>query len=136
MGTPLTILDDGRATTVEADVEAGRVLLDDAAVAAAMGWQRKPEGMCREGVCVPLRDPAVLAGDRLDLAPLAATLGRPLALDVAESVAWLGAAAAERAEPLAGMRAPDFSLPDLDGRMHTLSAQRGKKVLLVAYASW
>jgi peroxiredoxin len=27
-------------------------------------------------------------------------------------------------------------LPDLSGRMHALSDFRGKKVLLVAYASW
>src|SRR5439155_1238873 len=29
-----------------------------------------------------------------------------------------------------------FTLADLDGRLHTLSNHRGKKVLLVAYASW
>ena len=35
-----------------------------------------------------------------------------------------------------GTSAPDFSLPDLAGRLHTLSDYRGKKVLLIAYASW
>ena len=35
-----------------------------------------------------------------------------------------------------GETAPDFSLPDLHGRMHTLSAHRGKKALLIVYASW
>ena len=30
----------------------------------------------------------------------------------------------------------DFTLPDLAGRPHRLSDHRGKKVLLVAYASW
>jgi peroxiredoxin len=32
--------------------------------------------------------------------------------------------------------APDFTLPDLDGRMHSLSDYRGKKVFLLAWASW
>ena len=32
--------------------------------------------------------------------------------------------------------APDFTLPDLAGHMHSLSDYRGKKVLLIAYASW
>lgn len=62
--------------------------------------------------------------------------GRPVALDMDERVAYLGVAAAERAAALASLEAPDFTLPDLDGRLHTLSAHRGKKVLLVAYASW
>ena len=30
----------------------------------------------------------------------------------------------------------DLSLPDLDGRLHSLAEHRGTKVLLVAYASW
>jgi peroxiredoxin len=41
-----------------------------------------------------------------------------------------------RAERLLSLEAPDFTLPDLDGRPHTLSSHRGKKVFLVAYASW
>jgi hypothetical protein len=61
---------------------------------------------------------------------------RPLAVDREEAVAYLGVSAAERAAALAALEAPDFTLPDLDGRRHTLSEHRGKKVLLVAYASW
>ena len=72
----------------------------------------------------------------VDLAAFAAALDRPLALDVAEGVAALGTAAADRAASLASLEAPDFSLPDLAGRRHTLSEHRGKKVLLIAYASW
>ena len=61
---------------------------------------------------------------------------RPLALDVDERAAYLGASAAERGAQLATLQAPDFTLPDLSGRLHSLSDYRGKKVLLVAYASW
>jgi cytochrome oxidase Cu insertion factor (SCO1/SenC/PrrC family) len=57
-------------------------------------------------------------------------------LDVGERAACLGAAASERARRLASLEAPDFTLPDVDGRPHTLSGFRGKKVLLVAWASW
>jgi peroxiredoxin len=35
-----------------------------------------------------------------------------------------------------GQRAPDFSLPDLDGAVHTLSAQAGAPVVLVYFATW
>jgi hypothetical protein len=44
--------------------------------------------------------------------------------------------ARERSQALAAQQAPDFSLPDLDGRLHTLREHRGKKILLVAWASW
>jgi len=62
--------------------------------------------------------------------------GRPVAVDRGAGAAYLGVAAAERARQLASLEAPDFTLPDLDGRLHTLSSLRGRKVFLVAYASW
>ena len=67
---------------------------------------------------------------------LAAAGDRPLAVDREEGVAYLGVAAPVRAARLASLEAPDFTLPDLDGRVHSLSEHRGRKVLLVAYASW
>lgn len=62
--------------------------------------------------------------------------GRPVALDEAERAAYLGVSAAERGRRLASLEAPDFTLPDLDGRQHSLSDYRGKKVFLAAYGSW
>jgi len=35
-----------------------------------------------------------------------------------------------------GDSAPDFSLPDLDGRTHRLSERRGHPVVLFLWASW
>ena len=32
-----------------------------------------------------------------------------------------------------GTKAPDFTLPDQNGNMHTLSAYRGQKVILYFY---
>ena len=62
--------------------------------------------------------------------------GRPVALDEAEQEAYLGVSAEERGRRLASLEAPDFTLPDFEGRMHTLSEHRGRKVLLVTWASW
>ena len=62
--------------------------------------------------------------------------GRPVALDDAERVAYLGVSAEERGRQLASLEAPDFTLPDLDGRLHSLRDHRGAKVFLVAYGSW
>ncbi len=72
----------------------------------------------------------------LERAQQAEAAGRPVAVDREERAAYLGIPAAQRAAALASLQAPDFTLPDLSGRPHSLSAQRGKKVLLVAYASW
>ena len=74
--------------------------------------------------------------DGIDLEELARVLGRPLALDTEERTAALGVPATDRSASLVTLEAPDFTLPDLHGRMHSLSDHRGKKVLLIAYASW
>jgi len=66
----------------------------------------------------------------------AGAAGRPVAADLEERAAYVGVAAGERARQLASLQAPDFTLPGVDGRLHALSAHRGRKIFLVAYASW
>jgi hypothetical protein len=135
--TSFELIEGGSSHTLDATVEGERVWIAPEALARATGWALKPEGLCRESVCVPVRDRAGLAGAAgVDLAAFAAALGLPLALDLEERAAALGTTAAERSAALASLEAPDFSLPDLAGRMHTLSEHRGKKALLIAYASW
>jgi hypothetical protein len=134
---PFTIIDEQRPFEVWAEVDAGRVWLSPESLEAALGWRVEPRGLCRGDVCVPVSDAGrVLAEAGVELAPLAALLDRPLALDPEEGVAALAAPAAERATRLARLEAPDFALPDLEGRDHRLSDHRGRKVLLIAYASW
>jgi hypothetical protein len=135
--TSFELVEGGSFHALDARVDGERVWIAPAALERATGWALKPEGLCRESVCVPVRDRAALAGAAgVDLAAFAAALGLPLALDLEERTAALGTPAAERSAALASLEAPDFSLPDLAGRMHTLSEQRGKKALLIAYASW
>jgi hypothetical protein len=107
-------------------------------VADALGWELKPEGLCRGEVCRPVRDRARLEPEpgSLDLAEVAAALGRPLVVDLDAGAGFLGEAAATRAADLRTRVAPDFDLPDLDGVRHRLSDERGKKVFLVFWASW
>lgn len=134
---PFELIDGGAFHALEASLDGERVRIAPEALAGATGWRLKPEGLCREAVCVPVRERAALVGaGGVDLAAFAEALGRPLALDVAERTAALGTAAADRAAALASLEAPAFSLPDLAGRRHTLSEHRGKKALLIAYASW
>jgi hypothetical protein len=135
--TAFELIEGGAFHALEATLEAGCVRIAPEALERATGWALKPEGLCRGDVCVPVRERTGLTGaGGVDLAAFAAALGRPLALDLAERSAALGAAAEARGAALASLEAPDFSLPDLAGRRHSLSEHRGKKALLIAYASW
>ena len=95
------------------------------------GWRLKAEGLCREDRCVQFtaRD----AG-RIPLADVATALSAPLVHDERHALWALGAESGGHA--LTTATAPDFELPDVDGRPFRLSSLRGKKVLLVAWASW
>jgi hypothetical protein len=122
-----------------ARVEGERLWLSPEDLESAAGWTLKPEGLCRGGVCVPIppgREAELLRDGRVDVAALWRHLGQPLARS-ADGSAWaLGTAAADRAAALRSLQAPDFALPDRDGHLHSLAEHRGKKVLLVSWASW
>jgi hypothetical protein len=132
-----TLIDDGRPLEVAAICRDGTIRLSPERLRSAFGWELKSEGLCHGKTCFPVADlTSLVNGDGVDLARCADIVDRPLAIDVAERVAYLGVSAADRAARLASGEAPDFTLPDLDGRLHSLSDYRGRKVLLVAHASW
>ena len=99
------------------------------------GWTLKPEGMCRADVCMPLPESA-LKPNEVDVGAFWATLGGPVIASEQKDVWALGAPADERNAALEGLEAPDFTLPDLDGKPRKLSDLRGKKVFLATWASW
>ncbi len=106
-------------------------------LAPATGWEIKPEGACRGEVCVPLPAGAgwVVEG-RFNLSALAAHLGQPVLHDAATGTWAFGESAGARRESLLSLQAPDFTLPDLEGKQHSLSDYRGRKVFLASWASW
>ena len=137
MAERMTLIDEGRVVPLDVTVRGDAVRMSPEALAAGLGWRLESQGLCRGDVCVAVRDrAALLSADGIDLAALARVFDRPLALDVDERVAVLGASAAERGARLDSLEAPDFALPDLAGRTHALRDQRGKKTLLIAWASW
>jgi len=132
-----TLIDGETLRPVAATLVGDRVAIEAGALRKGIGWELTPLGLCRGERCLPVREPARLerAGG-VDVAELGRLLDRPLAVDAEERVAVLGAGAEDRRTRLASLEAPDFTLPDLDGRPHTLSGYRGKKILLIAWASW
>lgn len=139
-----TIIQGNREIEVaRATAEGDRLWVPLDALEQATGWAAKPEGLCREDVCVPIPaarrdewlDPS---GARLDYAAFAAHLGHAAVRDPGRG-AWSFGPPAGRGAAEAGsgpVVAPELRLPDLDGAVHSLSDYRGKKVLLYCWASW
>jgi hypothetical protein len=106
---------------------------------AASGWTLKPEGLCKDETCVPLAAHTLedlVDGDAINVSGLWEHLDRPILHDADHTTWILGESAEDRARKLDSLEAPDFTLPDIDGKPHSLSDYRGKKVLLASWASW
>ena len=100
----------------------------------ATGWEVRPEGVCAGDTCVPLPAGATWSDDEeFNLSAFARHLGLAEAADADEGVAAF--VAAEASAGTGSVQAPDFTLPDLDGNLHSLSDHRGKKVVLLTWAS-
>lgn len=103
----------------------------------------KPEGACFEDLCVPVlqdRDSDMYVTRQgqgwFNVTGLADKLQQAHVTDYADSIWSFGAMPLERRGFLQGGEAPDFALPDRDGNIVRLSDFRGKKVLLLTWASW
>ena len=98
---------------------------------AATGWRFEPEGACRGDLCVPLPE---RPGEWLDATVLSERLRMPLVHDEEAGLWCLGP------ESLGGVlqsaEAAELTLPDWRGEPFALSSLRGRKVLLLAWASW
>jgi peroxiredoxin len=103
----------------------------------------KPEGACLADLCVPVRqdrDSAMFvkrAGRGwFNVTEFARRLEQPYVVDVEHSVWSFGNIPATRSTFLQSAIAPDFALPNREGKLVRLSDFRGKKVLIISWASW
>jgi hypothetical protein len=109
----------------------------------ATRFEVKPQGVCRDTLCFPLpksRKAEFVAkkGDAtwFNLSAFARLIKQPVAADERHRVWYFGPRSQEADAHLASLEAPDFTLPDMSGHLHSLSDFRGKKVLLLTWASW
>ncbi|MBI1761327.1 MAG: redoxin domain-containing protein [Acidobacteria bacterium] len=101
----------------------------------------KPQGVCRDELCFPLpknRKTAFLRPQGktnwFNLSEFARLLHQPVAR---EAETWYFGERPEVQNAFVGsLTAPDFTLPDVNGKPHALHDLRGKKVLLITWASW
>jgi hypothetical protein len=102
--------------------------------AAATGWDPKPQGLCRGEVCVPA--PGSLRTDgTVDVAAAASRLEMPVIHDDEHGVTAVGPGSTT-GRTLSSAVAPDPALIDRSGEPFRLSSLRGRKVVLVAWASY
>jgi hypothetical protein len=78
----------------------------------------------------------MVEGDRVNVAALARAMQQPVVHDATRGVWSIGESWNARRMALQSLVAPDFELPDVEGRPHRLSDYRGRKIFLVSWASW
>lgn len=98
-------------------------------------FELKPQGACRADVCIPI-PPAMTRGTMFNLSAFAQRVGQRVVADPANRAWSFGEIPVVRGAYLESRLAPDVSIPDRKGRTVRLSQFRGKKVLLVTWASW
>jgi hypothetical protein len=109
--------------------------VSEAEFTARTGWHLRPEGACKGDVCVPLADSVRTGDGLLDVRELARAMRLPLEHDETHGIWALGPESGAKA--LTTTRAPELALPDVvTGEEFTLSSRLGRKVVLVAWASW
>ena len=130
---------EGAVAHIDASTGNGGLWLTPADLKATVGFELKPEGLCRDELCYPLprgREAEFVADGRVNLEALWRLRGGEVVATAARDVWLLGDATEERRMCMDAFTAPDFTLPDRDGQLHTLSDYRGRKVFLATWASW
>ena len=106
-------------------------------------FELKPEGACLAELCVPVRqdrDSEIFVTRArqgwFNVTELARRLQQAFVVDHEHSVWSFGNIPVTRNAFLDSAMAPDFALPNREGKLVRLSDFKGKKVLIVTWASW
>jgi hypothetical protein len=142
------VIYENQATEVGApskplSADAGDLWVTLADLKRAANYVLKPQGVCRDEFCYPIpkaRKSAFLSKQGsitwFNLSEFARVLRQPVAYDAEQAVWYFGPRDVEQNGYIRSLIAPDFRLPDANGKQRSLSEFRGKKVLLVTWASW
>jgi len=141
---PVTVLYRDDAVVVERTLpDPTDLWVESADLPRVNGFVLKPEGACLDELCIPIkqdRDSEIFVrrdADRwISVTTLADRLGQTYAVDREARVWSFGEIPATRKAFTEQGMAPDFTLPTVDGRPVRLADLRGRKVLLLTWASW
>ncbi len=140
-----TVIFDGNATVLAAPspfTQSADLWVTLADLTRTTGYAVKPQGVCRKELCIPLpknkSDYLAKHGSVtwFNLSAFARLTHQASAHDAQYSTWYFGPRPDTQNSYLTSLEAPNFTLPDMNGKMHSLSDFRGKKILLVTWASW
>lgn len=141
---PVTVLYDDRVIAVDQTLAAPNdlwVVPED--LPRVNGFELKPQGACLEEFCVPVlqdRDSEMFVTRSgqgwFNVTELARKLDQPYVVDHDHRVWSFGEVPIAQASFVRMAMAPDFELPNREGDLVRLSDFRGKKVLIITWASW
>jgi len=124
----------------DALADGNELLIPTDQVQEVTGFEVKPEGLCSGTVCYfPAdKDWRVERDGKtyFNLTKFADKVNQVYAADAAQGVWCFTPVPHPRTAPIVTGVAPDFTLPDREGKPVRLSDFRGKKVVLVTWASW
>jgi hypothetical protein len=140
----ITVIYDEKATEVGATImESKDLWLNKKDLLRATGFVVKPQGVCRDELCFPIPKKRKVQflktqgkTEWFNLSEFARLIKQPVAFDDKSGIYYFGPRADAQNSHLNSLEAPDFTLPDMNGKSHSLKDFRGKKVLLVTWASW
>lgn len=139
-----TVLINGEVITVEPTLpDANDLWIPVGELTRVSGFELKPEGACLDEICVPVRqdqDSELLVRRQgapwFNLTELADRVHQPYLADHESGVWGFGEIPAQRQSFVRDGQAPDFTLPDWRGDTRSLSDFKGKKIMLLTWASW
>lgn len=144
LAAEVTVLYDDRTVTIDKTLaDPDHLWVTPADLTRINGFVLKPEGACLKEICVPVnpnKDSDLLVtrdGQKwFNISQLAKSLNQAVVMDRQQKVWSFGVIGSLRAKDLKSATAPDFALPDRQGKLVRLSDFRGKKVFLLSWASW
>jgi hypothetical protein len=139
-----TVIYDGITSSLtEAVSEPDNLWLTLPDLTRATRFVLKPQGACLDEFCVPIpksREAQYLRSEGnqklFNVTELARTMKQPVIHDDANAI-WLFGSRPESLMKIAStLEAPDFTLHDWKGAERSLHEFRGKRLLLITWASW
>jgi hypothetical protein len=134
-----TVLYQGRTVTLSETGKGPGLLIRPSDLGQVNGFELKPEGVCFQEICIPMKDGLLVEQDGnqwFDLEAFADLLGQPYVADRASRVWSFAEIPARREGMMVDAMAPDFEVTDRQGNVVRLVDLRGKKALIVTWSSW
>lgn len=131
--TPATVLFGDTAVALRTRVIDDNLWIKQKDLPRINQFEVKPQGACRADVCIPLSK-TLKNGDWFNLTGFADKIGEAFVAD--QNVYSFGEIPVLRGAFYNSRIAPDFAVPDRQGKLVHLSDFRGKKTLVITWASW